>query len=117
MIRGVLRYAANHAYLALAHADALSSTADGQSEKGKAFVLALRTFASQQINYILGDTGISYVVGFGPNSVKIPYHKSSYNSFIEYPMRGKPFDAQREDFESGTPQRFILYGALVGGMA
>ncbi|KAG0145768.1 hypothetical protein CROQUDRAFT_107612 [Cronartium quercuum f. sp. fusiforme G11] len=112
---GVLRYASNHAYLALAHADTLSSSTDGKTEQGQAFVLALRTFACQQINYILGDTGLSYVVGFGKNSVKIPYHKSSYNSFIDFPMRGSTNEAQREDFESGTPQRFILYGALVGG--
>lgn len=30
-------------------------------------------------------------------------------------MRGVKAETQQDDFESGTAQRFILYGALVGG--
>ncbi|KAH9825338.1 family 9 glycoside hydrolase [Melampsora americana] len=111
---GVLRYASNHAFLALAHAASLERYTDGKTEEGKNLIQALRTFATQQINYILGDTGVSYVVGFGKGVTK-PYHKSSYNSFIDYPMRGLKSEVQQNDFESGTAQRFILYGGLVGG--
>lgn len=110
----MLRYASNHAFLALAHSASVERYTDGQTEQGKALIQTLRTFATQQINYILGDTGVSYVVGFG-KSVTKPYHKSSYNSFIDYPMRGLKSEVQQSDFESDTPQRFILYGGLVGG--
>ncbi|CAE6439520.1 unnamed protein product [Rhizoctonia solani] len=76
------------------------------------------SFSAQQLNYILGDCGRSWVVGFGEGAPIRPYHKSSYNSFIDYPMRGKDNGAQGEDFlNSKTVNRFILYGALEGGPA
>ncbi|KAG9047540.1 hypothetical protein FS837_002064 [Tulasnella sp. UAMH 9824] len=74
------------------------------------------TMAAQQINYGLGDCGRSWVVGFGEGSPLRPYHKSSYNSFIDYPLRGTDNGEQGGDFlDSNTTNRFILYGALVGG--
>ncbi len=33
-------------------------------------------FASRQINYILGDSGRSYVIGFGQNYPQRPHHRS-----------------------------------------
>jgi len=33
-----------------------------------------REFARQQIDYMLGDSGRSYVVGFGYNYPKQPHH-------------------------------------------
>lgn len=72
------------------------------------------TYAAQQINYMLGDCGRSWVVGFGENSPVRPYHKSSYNSFIDYPMRGSDNGAQGQDFlNSLTVNRFILYGMYI----
>jgi len=38
--------------------------------------LGYRQFAQQQIHYALGDTGRSYVVGFGANSPTRPSHRS-----------------------------------------
>lgn len=53
---------------------------------------------------------------FGDNYPTRPYHKASYNSFIDYPLRGELQDKVEEDFSaSKTPQRFILYGAVEGG--
>ena len=76
------------------------------------------TFAAQQINYILGDCGRSWVVGMGEGSPIRPYHKSSYNAFIDYPLRGQDNGKQGDDFlNSNTTNRFILYGALEGGPA
>ena len=37
-----------------------------------------RAFAKNQINYMLGDGGRSYVVGFGNNSPTHPHHRSRY---------------------------------------
>jgi hypothetical protein len=46
--------------------------------------LAYRQFAQQQIHYALGDTGRSYVVGFGVNSPTSPSHRSRYFLLILY---------------------------------
>ncbi|CAO3693502.1 hypothetical protein G6F70_006247 [Rhizopus microsporus] len=76
----------------------------------------LTNFAIQQINYALGDYGYSWVVGFGDNYPTKPYHKASYNAYIDYPLRGATQDEVERDFtESKTKQRFILYGAVEGG--
>ncbi|KNC96562.1 uncharacterized protein SPPG_08149 [Spizellomyces punctatus DAOM BR117] len=108
---GALRYATNVAFIALVHADFLEKNAGDQ-----AFVTQLRNFAVQQINYILGDCGRSWIPGFGENYPKLPYHKGSYNAYIDYPMRGQSNNVIGDDFlTSTTPNRFILYGALVGG--
>jgi len=64
------------------------------------------TFSAQQLNYMLGDCGRSWVVGFGEKSPIRPYHKSSYNSFIDYPLRGSDNGKQGDDFlNSDTPNR------------
>ncbi|KAI8822167.1 Six-hairpin glycosidase-like protein [Fimicolochytrium jonesii] len=112
VIWGSLSYAANLGFLGLVHAKGSPGAPTDPT-----FATQLRTFAVQQINYILGDTGRSWLVGFGTNFPKSPYHKSSYNSFIDYPMRGQPQGNVGSDFLSATapPNRFILYGALEGG--
>ncbi|KAG8892594.1 hypothetical protein FRB99_002605 [Tulasnella sp. 403] len=107
---GSLRYAANTAFIFLSYAQAIGY----HTPNGTKAV----TYAAQQVNYALGDCGRSWVVGFGKDSPIRPYHKSSYNSFIDYPMRGQDNAAQGQDFlTSLTPNRFILWGALVGGPA
>ncbi|NLL73378.1 MAG: glycoside hydrolase [Clostridiales bacterium] len=64
-------------------------------------------FAKSQIDYILGDNpnNMSYVVGFGDNYPKYPHHRAASGM-----LEGPPADEKKE-----TPQRHILYGALVGG--
>ncbi|RUP51631.1 Six-hairpin glycosidase-like protein [Jimgerdemannia flammicorona] len=107
---GSLSYAANAVFLMLRHAKDLGYT--------DSYAKTLVNFAIQQINYILGDCGRSWVVGFGENSPLRPYHKSSYNSYIDYPMRGQNQSLVGDDFlNSFTLNRFILYGALEGGPA
>ncbi|KAI9478272.1 MAG: Six-hairpin glycosidase-like protein [Benjaminiella poitrasii] len=105
---GSVGYSGNVAFLMLAFA----KTIGYDKKESKAMV----NFAIQQINYALGDYGYSWVVGFGENYPSKPYHKSSYNSYIDYPMRGAMQDKVELDFsESKTKQRFILYGAVEGG--
>ena len=60
-----------------------------------------------QIDYMLGDGGRSFVVGFGNNPPKKPHHRSSSCPGVQ---------------EGGCPgggawgdNPFTLYGALVGG--
>lgn len=37
-------------------------------------------FAQKQLNYLLGDSGRSFVVGFGRNPPREPHHRYSKNS-------------------------------------
>ncbi|KAG0742656.1 hypothetical protein G6F57_000921 [Rhizopus arrhizus] len=105
---GSVGYSGNVAFLMMAFAKLIGY--DQPEAK------SMTTFAVQQINYALGDYGYSWVVGFGDNYPSKPYHKASYNSYIDYPLRGAPQDTVETDFsESKTPQRFILYGAVEGG--
>ena len=62
-------------------------------------------FARSQINYILGDTGRSYIVGFGVDPPNKIYHKESFCP--EAPEQCNSFN--------GIPNRHTLEGALVGG--
>jgi len=57
-------------------------------------------FATQQVDYILGDNpkNFSYMIGFGDNYAKQPHHRGSAGN--------SPY---------GQPNEHILYGALVGG--
>lgn len=59
---GTLSQAANVAFICL-------QAADANIEPTK-----YRTFAKSQLDYILGDTGRSFVVGFGKNPPKQPTH-------------------------------------------
>ncbi|KAI8814843.1 family 9 glycoside hydrolase [Cladochytrium replicatum] len=126
MLWGSLRYASNVAMVGFTMAEAIdrqlpSITAANKVAADRAGVSAsyaaeLRRFGIQQINYVLGDNGRSWVVGFGEKYPKLPYHKSSYNSLIDYPLRGRPQGDVGQDFLlSRTPNRFILYGAIGGG--
>lgn len=57
-------------------------------------------FATKQIDYILGDNprDFSYVIGFGNNYAQQPHHRGSAG-----------------DAPYGQKNKYILYGALVGG--
>jgi len=61
-------------------------------------------FAVNQIDYILGDNprNSSYLVGFGNNSPKNPHHRAASGVWDG-------------NVSNPTPNRHILYGALVGG--
>merc|ERR1739842_112355 len=62
-----------------------------------------------QMEYMLGSTGRSFVVGFGTNPPTQPHHASS----------SCPVDPNETcdwgTFNSPDPNPHVLYGALVGG--
>uniref|UniRef100_H2YH71 cellulase n=1 Tax=Ciona savignyi TaxID=51511 RepID=H2YH71_CIOSA len=91
---GPLRYAANTAFLCAMAADNGVKTDQN------------RVLAQNQINYMLGSTGRSFVVGFGQNPPTKIFHKSSY-------CPQSPSECN--EFSPGTPNAYTLYGALVGG--
>ena len=93
---GSLRYAANVAFVCLRAADL--------GIKSEVY----RSFGKQQIHYMLGSTGRSFVVGFGNNPPQRPHHASSS-------CKDPPEPCSWDDFKSPDPNPHILYGALVGG--
>ena len=66
-------------------------------------------FVKEQIGYILGDTGRSYMVGFGVNPPQRPHHRGSS---CRSPITSPCGDAEKNS-PAANPQ--ILYGAVVGG--
>ncbi|XP_013419079.1 uncharacterized protein LOC106179839 [Lingula anatina] len=93
---GSLRYAANTAFIALRAADAGINTN------------TYKNWAQGQIHYMLGDTGRSYVVGFGNNPPTQPHHRAA-----SCPMRPAPCGSAQQNAWGPNPQ--VLNGALVGG--
>ena len=66
-------------------------------------------FVEKQIGYILGDTGRSYMVGFGVNPPLRPHHRGSS---CRSPITSPCGDAEKNS-HAANPQ--TLYGAIVGG--
>ena len=66
-----------------------------------------REFAREQIGYILGDSGRSFVVGYGVNPPQRPHHRASS-------CPDRPAPCGDDDYENPNPNPQILYGALVG---
>lgn len=91
---GALRYATTEAYLAMVYVDSGLCS----DKKAKTY----QDFAEAQVNYALGSSGRSYVVGFGENAPKNPHHRTAQGSYC---------DNMNEPKEA----RHTLYGALVGG--
>ena len=97
---GSLRHASNVAFACLEAALIADSSID---------VDKYREFALSQIHYALGDTGRSFVVGFGVNPPTRPHHRSS----------SCPVDQNKscswDDYNQSGPNPSTLWGALVGG--
>lgn len=113
---GVCRYASNTAMIAMYFADymrtlvrrnynlvqRLQDPLDPHPRpkqfKNGTYSFTLFSYATQQLNYILGDNPLemSYVVGFGQNYPLRPYHSSSFNPQMDWPTRGNPSDCRCE---------------------
>ena len=91
---GALRYATTTAFVALSYADSGKCSAD-KAEK-------YRAFAKSQVDYALGSSGRSYMIGFGENYPQNPHHRTAHGSYAN--NIGEPVNT-----------RHILYGALIGG--
>ncbi|HEX3028557.1 MAG TPA: glycoside hydrolase family 9 protein, partial [Clostridia bacterium] len=91
---GSLRHSTTQAFLAGVYADWSGATATKAA--------TYKQFMEGQINYALGSTGRSFVVGFGVNPPKHVHHRTSQGSWID--DKTMPGDS-----------RHVLYGALVGG--
>ncbi|XP_075218720.1 uncharacterized protein LOC142323236 [Lycorma delicatula] len=67
-----------------------------------------RKFAKSQIDYILGDSGRSYVIGYGKNYPLQPHHAASS-------CPDRPKKCGWESFSVNAPNPQLLLGALVSG--
>nr|BAF62180.1 cellulase [Mesocentrotus nudus] len=92
---GPLRYSANTAFIA-----ALACHYNINSESC--------SFVEQQIHYMLGSSGRSFVVGFGNNPPQRPHHRSSS-------CPDQPKSCSWNEYNSGSANPQTLEGALVGG--
>ncbi|MBP3506621.1 MAG: glycoside hydrolase family 9 protein [Lachnospiraceae bacterium] len=91
---GSLRYATTTAYIA-----AVYSEWEGcPSSKANTYF----DFAVSQANYALGDTGFSYLIGFGEDYPQNPHHRTAQGSYSN-------------NMNEPAGERHTLYGALVGG--
>lgn len=91
---GSLRYATTEAFVALVYCESDVCPADKKD--------IYYDFGLAQVNYALGDTGRSYLIGFGENYPENPHHRTAQGSYCN--NMNEPAEA-----------RHTLYGALVGG--
>lgn len=91
---GSLRYATTTAFVAAVYADS------GKCPSSKTD--AYWKFAQSQIDYALGSSGRSFVVGFGENPPCHPHHRTAQGSYSN-------------NMNEPSEHRHTLYGALVGG--
>ncbi|XP_025831030.1 endoglucanase 13 [Agrilus planipennis] len=93
---GTLSHAANVAFVCL--------QASEIEEYGSNFV----NFAREQIDYVLGSAGRSFVVGYGKNYPRKPHHSASS-------CPDRPLPCGWDNYHSKDPNPQILYGAVVSG--
>ncbi len=91
---GSLRYATTAAFVAASYAEGGKCSSD----KAQKYM----SFCESQINYALGSTGRSFVVGFGVNPPEHPHHRTAQASWAD-------------NMNEPNYHRHTLYGALVGG--
>jgi hypothetical protein len=91
---GALRYSSTTAFLASVYAD-WEGCDDAKSD-------VYNDFAKKQIDYALGSSGRSYVVGFGVDAPKRPHHRTAHSSW-------------GDSMTAPNYHRHNLIGALVGG--
>ncbi|KAK2179819.1 hypothetical protein NP493_470g01004 [Ridgeia piscesae] len=93
---GSLRYSANTALVALVAADYGILPDEG------------RDFAQSQIDYMMGSSGRSFIVGYGQNPPVQPHHAAAS-------CPSSPAECGWSQFEADAPNPHVLYGAMVGG--
>ncbi|MBQ7972373.1 MAG: glycoside hydrolase family 9 protein [Lachnospiraceae bacterium] len=91
---GSLRYATTEAFVATVYCESDVCT---ESKKE-----TYRKFALDQLDYALGSTGFSYLIGFSDNYPQNPHHRTAQGSYSN-------------NMNEPAVARHTLYGALVGG--
>ncbi|RWV95832.1 hypothetical protein BHE74_00031184 [Ensete ventricosum] len=111
-----LQYAVNAAFLASLYADYLDAANIPGYYCGPYYFSAdsLRSFATSQVNYVLGDNPrkMSYVVGYGRNYPKHVHHRGASipHNGVKYSCKG---GWKWRDAKTANPN--TITGAMVGG--
>jgi len=79
---GAMRDVGNLGFLSMVHAKNQNVDPDTRAR--------LVNYGMHQTNYLLGDAGRSWVVGFGQNYPNYTNHKYSYNSILTWQKEGEP---------------------------
>ncbi|KAK9867945.1 hypothetical protein WJX84_010587 [Apatococcus fuscideae] len=96
---GSLRNSANAALIAMIYSNQVTNIT---------LATQYRCWAQGQIRYMLGDTGRSFVVGFGQDP---PSHESHRAASCPYPPATCGWDV----YSNPAPNAHVLFGALIGG--
>jgi endoglucanase len=115
---GASRYAANTAYIAILHSKYLAQ----RNSSSITYQSSLFNYGKSQIDYILGKTGSSMMVGIGIRQPESILHKSSFYSYLTFPkyheftaygsISGHPL------LINGIPSDILLYpSAIPKGLA
>ncbi len=91
---GALRYSTTTAFLMAVYADSSACSSDMKD--------VYHSFAKKQIDYALGSSGRSYVVGYGTKPPKNPHHRTAHGAYSN-------------NIAEPAETRHTLFGALVGG--
>lgn len=91
---GALRYSTTTAFIAAVYADSGVCSAAKQD--------SYHAFAKKQVDYALGSSGRSYVIGYGENSPQNPHHRTAHGAYSN-------------NIAEPSQTKHILFGALVGG--
>jgi hypothetical protein len=98
---GSLRHVGNAMFL-------MKAWAVGAPNANPAIKQAIDCTVRRQLGYIIGDTGRSFVVGYGTNPPQRPHHRAS-----SCPPLGQA--CTWDYYNTPNPNPNTLYGALVGG--
>ncbi len=91
---GALRYSTTTAFIAAVYADSGACSAAKRD--------SYHAFAKKQVDYALGSSGRSYVIGYGENSPQNPHHRTAHGAYSN-------------NIAEPSQTKHILFGALVGG--
>ena len=72
-------------------------------------------WARGQLRYALGDAGRSFVVGYGNNPPQRVHHRAASCPTVTGPWGTNSPTCDFSQFNSGSPNPQVLYGALAGG--
>lgn len=80
------------------------------------YSIEMFNFCTQQVNYVFGEKGYSFMVGMNNTYPLRVNHISSYNPYDDSPLYNQTLETIENDFLSGlTDNRRIAYGAIVSG--
>ncbi|KJE93538.1 cellulase [Capsaspora owczarzaki ATCC 30864] len=103
---GVLTLATNVAWIAMFHAQSRTLNGRTTGTSSQSYV----DFAINQLHYVMGSSGRSFIVGFGTNPPKQAHHAGA-----SCPLYSTNVPCGWDVFNANTPNTHIIYGAIVGG--